>query len=400
MSSKNFNDISYLDNNATTCVAPEVVEAMMPFLRESYGNPSSMYRFGGMVKRHVEHAREQVAALIGAKSSEIIFTSCGTESDNMAIKGFCADHNIKDNNSNTNNGAKKIITSNVEHPAVRNTVRFLEKSQGVKITELPVDENGMIADNAFDNLDIDNNTLVTIMWANNETGVIFPIEKIAQVVKSRGGFFHTDAVQATGKVAINVNEIPIDMLAISGHKLHAPKGVGAAYFRSGTKIHSFMHGGHQEHGLRGGTENVPYIIGLGRACELAMKKIDEENTRVRAMRDRLERELLARCTGAKVNGANSPRLPNTLNISFENIEGEAILLHLDEYGIAASSGSACTTGSLEPSHVMMAMGLPYKFAHSSIRFSLSTFNTDADIDKVIDVMPAIVDKLRNLSPFV
>jgi cysteine desulfurase len=383
-------EVIYLDNNATTRVAPEVIEAMMPFFGDRYGNPSGIYRFGGAIRRHVERAREQVAALIGAEPEEIVFTSCGSESDNMALKGFGRERVDK----------AAFVTSAVEHPAVRNTLRFLRDDGGASLTELPVDSCGMIPPLALDDQDINPNTLVSMMWANNETGVIFPIREMAERVKARGGMFHTDAVQAAGKVPINVKDTPVDMLALSGHKLHAPKGVGAAYFRAGTAVNPLIHGGHQEAGARAGTENVPYIIGLGRACELALGRLEDENTRVRAMRDRLERELLAKCAGAKLNGHPTERLPNTTNISFENIEGEAILLHLDYAGIAASSGSACTTGSLEPSHVMMAMGIPYSFAHSSTRFSLSAYNSNSDVDGVISVMPGIVGKLRSLSPFI
>jgi cysteine desulfurase len=379
----------YLDNNATTRVAPEVAEAILPFFSDTYGNPSSIYRFGRKMMRHVEDARAKVALLIGAQPEEIYFTGSGSESDNMAIKGF-----FQKNGSRT-----RIITSSVEHAAVRNTARFL-KDEGASLLEMPVDNQGLISMDYFDNQFIDPGTLVSLMWANNETGVIFDIAKFAEKVKERGGFFHTDAVQAAGKVRIDVSKIPVDMLALSGHKLHAPKGIGAIYIRKGMKIPPLIHGGHQEHGLRAGTENVPYIVGFGRACELAAQRMEIENTRVRALRDRLERELLSRCKGAKVNGHPTERLPNTSNISFENIEGEAILLHLDEEGIAASSGSACTTGSLEPSHVMMAMGVPYTFAHSSTRFSLSFYNTDTDVDKVIEAMPKIVDKLRKISPYV
>jgi cysteine desulfurase len=401
MSGNNNTDIVYLDNNATTRVAPEVVEAMTPYWGDNYGNPSSIYRFGGMVRRHVERAREQVAALIGASPDEIIFTSCGSEGDNMAIKGFLQEHKNR----------ARVITSSVEHPAVRNTARFAA-SEGAFLCELPVDGSGTLHKDIFSDAAppegagcanaqvIDEHTLVTLMWANNETGVIFPIEALAERVKARGGTFHTDAVQAVGKVKIDVAKTPIDMLALSGHKIHAPKGIGAVYIRRGTPVHSLLHGGHQERGVRAGTENVPYIVGLGRACELAAERMEEENTKVKALRDRLERGLLEKCAGAKLNGHPTERLPNTTNVSFENIEGEAVLLHLDEEGIAASSGSACTTGSLEPSHVMMAMGIPYNYAHSSIRFSLSVYNTDAEVDKVIAVMPGIVEKLRKLSPFV
>ncbi len=379
----------YLDNNATTRTAPEVLDAMLPFFGDRYGNPSSIHRFGGMIKKHVETAREQVAALIGASPEEIFFTSCGSESDNMALKGFVQHQGPR----------ARIITSAVEHPAVRNTARYL-REQGAQLAEAPVNPEGMLADDYLDGQTIDEHTIASFMWANNETGVIFPIQKLAEKVKERGGVFHTDAVQAVGKVPVDMKKTPVDMLALSGHKLHAPKGVGAIYIRKGTPVSVFMHGGHQENGMRAGTENVPYIIGLGKACELALTHMQEENTRVRELRDRLENALLSSCKGAKLNGHKTERLPNTTNVSFENIEGEAILLLLDEHDIAASSGSACTTGSLEPSHVMMAMGIPYTFAHSSTRFSLSRYTRSEEIDKVISVMPGIVDRLRKLSPFV
>lgn len=379
----------YLDNNATTKVAPEVFDAMHPFFKDYYGNPSSIHRFGGMIKRHVETAREQVAALLGASPEEIYFTSCGSESDNMALKGFFAVHGKK----------TRIITSTVEHPAVRNTARYL-KERGAELIELPVDSEGMLQPDVLDNLEIDEHTIVSLMWANNETGVLFPVSELSRKVKQRGGCFHTDAVQIAGKLPIDLKEDPVDMLAISGHKLHAPKGVGAIFIRKNIEIEPLLHGGHQEMGMRAGTENVPYIVALGKACEIALEHIDEETTIVRRLRDKLEKELLVSCKGSKLNGSKQNRLPNTLNISFENIEGEAILLHLDENGIAASSGSACTTGSLEPSHVMRAMGMPYTYAHSSTRFSLSRYTSEEDIDTVIDVMPSIVEKLRDISPFV
>ena len=380
----------YLDNNATTRVAPEVFEAMVPFFKDHYGNPSSIHRFGGMLKRHIERAREQVAALLNASPEEILFTSCGSESDNMALKGFCAVHGSR----------SRIVTSTVEHPAVRNTARHLKEKGGAALTELPVDAEGMLPAGGIDNVAIDEHTLVSLMWANNETGVLFPIHELAVSVKERGGFFHTDAVQAAGKVVIDLKKTPIDLLAISGHKLHAPKGVGVMYIRNGTAIEPLVHGGHQERSLRAGTENIAYIVGLGRACELAREHIAEENTRMRRLRDKLEDALLRTCPAAKLNGHKTERLPNTANVSFEAIEGEGILLHLDELGIAASSGSACTTGSLEPSHVMLAMGLPYTFAHSSIRFSLSRYSTEAEIDAAIAAMPPIIEKLRSLSPYV
>jgi cysteine desulfurase len=379
----------YLDNNATTRVAPEVLEVMMPFLTDRYGNPSSIHRFGGLVRRHVERAREQVAALIGATPHEIYFTGCGSEGDNLALRGFFGVHGK----------STRILTSTVEHPAVRNTARHL-KQQGAALIELPVDSHGLIAPEVFDKEEIGSSTIVSMMWANNETGVLFPIEEMVQRVKERGGFFHCDAVQAAGKVPINVAHMPLDALVVSGHKLHAPKGIGAVYIRKGSTLEPLIIGGHQEGGMRAGTENVPYIVGLGRACELASERMNYENTRIRKLRDRLEQGLLATCKGAKLNGHPLRRVPNTSNVSFEFIEGEAVLLLLDELGIAASSGSACTTGSLEPSHVMLAMGIPYTFAHSSIRFSLSTYSTDEEIDTVLANMPGIVEQLRRLSPFV
>ncbi len=379
----------YLDNNATTMVAPEVTEAMMPFFRDRWGNPSSIHRFGGSVRRYIERARSQAAELIGASGEEVFFTSCGTESDNMALKGFFALHGTK----------TRIITSAVEHPAVRNTARYLKK-MGAELIEVGVDSQGCLDPAVFDDLPIDEHTIVSVMWANNETGVVFPIEEIAPKVKEKGGVFHCDAVQVAGKMKIDMRTVPVDILAVSGHKLHAPKGIGIIFIRKGIRIEPLIHGGHQEYGMRAGTENVPYCVGFGVACSLAIKYLGEETDRVRILRDRLEAELLKRCPGAKLNGHPTKRIPNTSNISFENIEGEAILLHLDENNIAASSGSACTTGSLEPSHVMIAMGVPYHFAHSSTRFSLSRYTTPEEINRVIEVMPSIVEKLRALSPFV
>lgn len=379
----------YLDNNATTQVSPEVLEVMLPFLTERYGNPSSIHRFGGMVRKNIDTAREQVAAMLNAHPSEIFFTGCGSESDNMAIQGFCHEHKNR----------AHLITSSVEHPAVRNCCQVMQ-NEGVPLTEIGVNKKGQLNEEAFEKVALDSHTLVSFMWANNETGVIFPIEKLSQQVKAAGGFFHTDAVQAAGKVPIDLQKMPVDMLSLSGHKLHAPKGVGVMYIRNKTKVAPLIIGGHQESSMRAGTENVAGIVGLGKACELAMQHFDEERTTVSRMRDRLERELLKLCSGAQLNGDPVNRLPNTTNISFEFIEGEGILLLLDEYGIAASSGSACTTGSLQPSHVMMAMGIPYTLAHSSIRFSLSRYTQESDIDAVIRVMPGIVDRLRALSPYI
>jgi len=378
----------YVDNNATTMIAPEVVEEMEPFLRELYGNPSSMHLFGGQVKKYVDRAREKVAALINADPSEVLFTSCGTESDNAAIRGVLAAHPEK----------RHIITSRVEHPAVKNVCQHLGKN-GYRVTELSVDKAGRIdLDELKEKLDPDT-ALVTIMWANNETGVIFPIEKIARMVKSAGALFHCDAVQAAGKIPIDMQRVPVDLLSLSGHKLHAPKGIGVLYLRKGTLFVPFIMGGHQEGGRRAGTENVPYIVGLGKACELAAEKIGGEIAAVKALRDRLERELLDKAIDASVNGDQENRLPNTTNISFKYIEGESILILLSEEGIAASSGSACTSGSLEPSHVLRAMGVPFTRVHGSVRFSLSRYNTEKDISYIIEHMLDIEKKLREISPF-
>ena len=379
----------YLDNNATTQVAPEVTEVMLPFFNELWGNPSSMHYFGGQVSKHVNAAREKVAALIGADPSEIIFTSCGTESDNMAIRGAIEALEQR----------AHLVTSRVEHPAVLGPSRHL-KAQGYNVVELGVDSSGQLDPAQLRKAVADGSAVVSIMWANNETGVVFPMEEIARIVKEAGGVMHTDAVQSVGKLPIDLSKIPIDMLSLSGHKLHAPKGIGALYVRKGTKIKPLLLGGHQENGRRGGTENVPCIVGLGRACELAMANERDEMTRVAALRDKLENGLLASCSDTTVNGDRKHRLPNTTNISFRFIEGEAILYHLSDIGVAASSGSACTSGSLEPSHVIRAMGVPFTAAHGSIRFSLSRYNTEEEIDYVIERMPAIVARLRELSPFV
>jgi len=381
--------VIYMDNNATTKVADEVLDAMLPFLKDLYGNPSSMHTFGGQVEKYIRHSREQIAELLGCDSSEIIFTSGGTESDNAAIKGVLAAMPEK----------RKIITTRVEHPAVLTTCRELQAT-GYTLVELGVDRDGQID---LDELksEVDGDTaIVTIMYANNETGVIFPIEKIADIVKEREAIFHTDAVQAVGKISLNLDRSNIDLLSLSGHKLHAPKGIGVLYIRKGTRISPFIVGGHQEKNKRAGTENVAGIVALGKASELAAKTVKEENTKVKKLRDKLENAILKTCAGAMLNGDKANRLPNTTNISFEFIEGEAILLLLDQFGICASSGSACTSGSLEPSHVLRAMGVPFTAAHGSIRFSLSVYNTEKEIDFVIEKMPTIVNRLRELSPFV
>lgn len=383
--------VIYLDNNATTRIAPEVVDAMMPYLTDSYGNPSSMHTFGGTVGVALKKARQQVADLLGCDSEEITFTSCGTESDSTAILSAVRSFPEK----------RHIITTRVEHPAVKNLCDNLEAVTGHKyrVTRLKVDSDGMIDLKEYEAALTEDTAIASIMWANNETGVIFPVEEMARMAKARGILFHTDAVQAVGKIPIDLKNLDIDFLSMSGHKLHAPKGVGILYIKRGTLFVPFLTGGHQEHGRRGGTENVASIVGLGRACELAAEKMAEENTKVKALRDRLETGLLAKIPKSMLNGHKEARLPNTSNISFEYVEGEAILLHMNEHNICASSGSACTSGSLEPSHVLRAMGVPFTAAHGSIRFSLSIYNTDDEIDYVVSVMPQIIASLRQLSPF-
>ena len=378
----------YLDNNATTQVAGEVLDAMMPYFRELYGNPSSMHTFGGQVGQKIRAAREQVAALLGSLPEEIVFTSCGTESDNSAIRSALM----------TRPDKKHIVISRVEHPAVRTLCSHLG-TQGYKITELPVDKNGILDLENLEKSLTPDTAIVSLMWGNNETGVMFPVEEAAKLAHEKGILFHTDAVQATGKIPINMKNNVIDMLSISGHKLHAPKGIGVLYIRRGTKFSPFLIGGHQEKERRGGTENTPSIVGLGKACELAGKNMEKENTYVKRLRDKLENELLKRIPQSRVNGDIVNRLPNTTNISFEFVEGEAILLLMNELGICASSGSACTSGSLQPSHVLRAMGVPFTMAHGSVRFSLSINNTEEEVDFVIDKMPAIIERLRGMSPF-
>lgn len=378
----------YLDNNATTMVAPEVRESILPLLGEEYGNPSSMHGLGGQSGMLMEQARQKIAAGLNCDPDEIIFTSCGTEGDNTAI--FSA--------LESQPGKKHIITTRVEHPAVLNVAKHYER-KGYDVTYLPVDSKGMFDLDQYRDAFRPDTALVSVMYANNESGVISPIEEMSEIAKERGVLFHTDAVQAVGKIPIDLKKLPVDYLVLSGHKIHAPKGVGAMFLRRNTPFRPFMLGGHQEHGRRGGTENLPGIVGLGTAMDLAVKHIDDENTRVRAMRDRLEKGLLAAIPDSIINGDTEKRLPNTLSIAFKYIEGEAMLLMLDQFRICASSGSACTSGSLEPSHVLRAMGVPFTYAHGSLRFSLSIYNTDEDIDLVLKELPGIISRLREMSPF-
>ncbi len=380
--------IVYTDNNATTRVAPEVLEEMLPYFSELYGNPSSMHSFGGNVGREITRARERVAALINAEPDEIVFTSCGTESDNAAIHAALA----------ANPEKRHIITSGVEHPAIKNPLEDLEK-KGYRVTFVPVDGKGRLDTTLLYESMTDDTALVSLMWANNETGVIFPIKEIAQRASEKGILFHTDAVQAVGKLPIDVKDARVDMLSLSGHKIHAPKGVAALYVKKGLKFSSFLNGGHQENGRRGGTENTASIIGLGRACELAKAHLQEMDTRVRDLRDFLETRLVELIPAATVNGDKGNRLPNTLNIGFTAVEGESILLLMDQAGICASSGSACTSGSLDPSHVLMAMKVPFESAHGTIRFSLSCYNTQEDMDHIVTTLPPVIQRLREMSPF-
>jgi len=378
----------YLDNNATTQVATEVLEAMLPYFHDLYGNPSSMHSFGGQVARKIRTAREQVATLIGAMPEEIIFTSCGTESDNTAIRSALA----------TNPDRRHIVISRVEHPAVKALGMDLAR-HGYRVTELPVDKEGLLDLDQYEKSLTSDTAVVSLMWANNETGVLFPVEKAAEIARDRDILFHTDAVQAVGKIPIKMKTNAIDMLSLSGHKLHAPKGIGVLYVRKSTKYSPFLIGGHQEKQRRGGTENTPSIIGLGKACELAAQNMEKENTKVKWLRNKLEAGLLSRIPSSRVNGNDLHRLPNTTNISFEFVEGEGILLLMDQHGICASSGSACTSGSLQPSHVLRAMGVPFTMAHGSIRFSLSVYSTEAEIDFVIEKLPPIIERLRSMSPY-
>ncbi len=381
--------IVYTDNNATTKVADEVIKEMLPYFGELYGNPSSMHTFGDQVDKKVKQARQRVANFINADPDEIIFTSCGTESDNSAIYSAINAYPEK----------KHIITSNVEHPAINNLYQHLQETKGYEVTFVPVDKKGLLDLDLLYNSMSDNTAIISLMWANNETGVMFPIEEIAKKANEKGILFHTDAVQAAGKIVIDVKKVGVDMLSLSGHKIHAPKGIGVLYVKKGFKFSPFLVGGHQENGRRGGTENTVSIIGLGKACELARENLPVMNTKVRELRDYLQTRLLEKIPGSSVNGDLDMRLPNTLSIGFDAVEGESILLMLDREGICASSGSACTSGSLEPSHVLMAMKVPFKSAHGSIRFSLSHYNTKEEMDIIIAAIVPVIQKLRDMSPF-
>jgi cysteine desulfurase len=380
----------YLDNNATTRVDPSVVETMLPFFTEQFGNASSIHAFGASVGGALKTARKQLQELLGAAHDhEIIYTSGGTESDNTAILSALE----------AQAGRDEIVTSKVEHPAVLALCQHLEKTGRAKVHYIGVDSFGRLDLEAYRSALSDKVAVVSIMWANNETGTIFPVEGLADLAKGVGALFHTDAVQAVGKVPVSLKDSSIDMLSLSGHKLHAPKGVGALYVKRGARFKPVFRGGHQERGRRAGTENIPGIVGLGKAAELAIQHMAEEQGRVKDLRDRLEKAILQRVPNCFVNGDLNDRLPNTCNVAFEYVEGEGILLHLNRAGIAASSGSACTSGSLEPSHVLRAMNIPFTAAHGSIRFSLSRDNSVEDVDRVVEALPGIIEKLRALSPF-
>ena len=379
----------YLDNNATTQVDPEVVEVMLPYFTEQFGNPSSLHEYGNRVGQALKKARQQVQQLLGAEhDSEIVFTSCGTESDSTAILSALKAQPER----------KEIITTEVEHPAVLTLCEYLEKD-GYRVHRLAVDGQGRLDLDEYQRLLSDQTAIVSVMWANNETGTFFPVVEMAEMAHQAGVMFHTDAVQAVGKIPMDLKNTHIDLLSLSGHKLHAPKGIGVLYLRRGTRFRPLLRGGHQERGRRAGTENSASIVALGKAAEMAQAAMAHENTEVKRLRDRLEQGILSQVSHAFATGDTQNRLPNTSNIAFEYIEGESILLLLNRFGIAASSGSACTSGSLEPSHVMRAMGLPYTAAHGTIRFSLSRYTTEAEIDRVIEVVPGIIEQLRQLSPY-
>ena len=380
----------YVDNNATTRVDRAVVEAMLPFFTEHFGNASSMHAFGAEVGQALKQARQSLQRLVGAEHDhELVFTSGGTEADNTAIMSALE----------TQVGRNEVVTSKVEHPAILSLCKHLEETKGVKVHYIGVDSRGRFDVDAYKRALGPKTAIASVMWANNETGTIFPVERLATLAHEAGALFHTDAVQVVGKIPIDVKNTEIDLLSLSGHKLHGPKGVGALYVRRGVRLRPLVRGGHQERGRRAGTENVPAIVGLGQAAELSIQHLNEEQTRVRAMRDRLEQGLLTNVDRALLMGDPDARLPNTCNIAFEFIEGEAILLLLNRAGIAASSGSACTSGSLEPSHVLRAMNVPYTAAHGAIRFSFSRDNEESDVDRILEAVPGVITNLRSLSPF-
>lgn len=382
---------AYLDNNATTMVDEKVLQEMLPYLQQNYANPSSIYSFGGIAQKAVAEARSQIRDFVGAKNDkEIFFTASGSEASNTAIRGVLDSDKSK----------KHIITTKVEHPCVLNVYKMLE-TQGYKVDYIGVNANGELNLDELEHAVKSDTALVSCMWANNETGVIFPIDKVSQIVKSKNKDtkIFVDAVQAAGKIPMDVQSIDVDLLAISGHKFHAPKGVGALYVKTGTLFTPLIVGGHQERGKRAGTENVPYIVAIGKAAQLAKEALPYEATEVKRLRDKLESSILKNIFNARLNTSLVNRVPNTTNIGFEYVEGELILLHLSDFGICASSGSACTSGSLEPSHVLKAMGVPFTALHGSTRFSLSRFTTEDEIDCVIKVMPRIIEKLTKISPF-
>lgn len=378
----------YLDHNATTPVHEEVFNAMLPYLKDEWGNPSSIHWAGRGARKAMDDAREEVAAFLNCKALEVIFTSSGTESDNHAVKGAAQANRDRGNH---------IITTKVEHPAVLNTFKYLEK-QGFEATYLGVDKDGRLDISELKSAITDKTVLISVMYANNETGVVFPIKEIADIARERKVTFHTDAVQAAGKVPLDVQKLGADLVSISGHKLYGPKGTGVLYAKKGVRLVPIIHGGHHERNRRGGTENVAGIVGLSKAATLASKEMADETPRLKAMRDRLERSLLEKVPHSKLNGHPVERIPNTANISFEFVEGEGLLLNLDMLGVAASSGSACTSGSLEPSHVLIAMGLTHEMSHGSVRFSFGRANTEADVDYLIGEMPKIVSRMRAMSP--
>ena len=382
------NEIIYFDNAATTPIRPEVYDAMRPYIESCYGNPSSVYKLARESKKAIDLARKQVADAINADSGEIFFTGCGSESDNWAIKGVALA--LKDK-------GKHIITTNIEHHAILHTCEFLEEN-GYEVTYIPVDEYGMVSADDIKKAIRPDTILVSVMTANNEIGTIEPIKEIGAVCREKGVYFHTDAVQAVGHIKIDVKEMNIDLLSLSGHKIGAPKGIGALYIRKGVKIKNLIHGGQQEKGKRAGTENVIGIVALGKAIELAVSEMEDTTERLKYLRDKIINGVLKNIEYSRLNGHPEERLPGNVNISFEFIEGESMLLMLDAKGICASSGSACTSGSLDPSHVLLAIGLPHEKAHGSLRISLGYQNTEEEVDKLLEVLPPIVQRLREMSP--